>query len=253
MPEDEKKTSGDAVLMPGDAVLMPENQKTINKSKYVCKYCNTSFSQNGSMNRHMKSRCKKKDEYMRLKEENALLRQELKETKETLVQHKDNMYGHYHSSNNNTVNSNNTTINNTINIYGKEDTSHLGPLLTHLLTYVPTEAITALIGKKYFDSNHPENQTVKITNKKDKWIYVHESGGWELRLKKKVIHNMIDDSFQDLNDHFVDEKLEDTLPKHKADQWGRVKETFHDKSLYKNHEHETERIILNKQDVNGMK
>ena len=207
----------------------PQKSKTI---RHKCKYCGKAFSTNSHMNRHMRLHCKENKTNQRIRE----LERRLDEIRnQTHVQINCNI-------------TNNIQINN----YGRENIEHLHPFLTELLTKIPTNAIPALIGKKYFDCNHPENQTVRIKNKKEKWIYVHQDGMWEVQLKRKVLHKMIDNSFQDLNDHYEEERLEDTLPTRTKEKWCQVKDSFRNRSMYKNHEVETERIILNEQKKIGI-
>ena len=220
---------------------MTQNIQKVNPTepllkKYECKHCHKTFSTNSHMHRHQRLHCK---ENRRIVE----LERKLQEMEERIVRMSGNHVTHHTTNNHMTTNINNFHINS----YGRENIDHLQSFLTQIMTHIPLEAIPALIEKKYFDSNHPENHTVKIKNKKEKWIYIYKNGGWELNLKKNIIHNMIDTSFQDLNDHYAEEKMEYSLPKHRVEQWGHVRDSFHDGSMYKNHEQETERIILNEQ------
>ena len=225
------RTPNERKLNPIEPQKRNLNPTELQKRKYECCHCFKTFSTNSHMHRHMKHHCKENDKNKKIRDlEKRLVDMEDRITKITTTNHIQNY---------------NTTVH--IHTHGREDISHLGPCIRHLLTFIPSKAITEFIGEKYFDAEHPENHTVKITNKKDKWIQVHNNGIWELRLRKNVIRNMIDNSFQDLNDHYVEENLEEILPRNKAKQWHVVKETFNDGSMYKNHMHETEEIILNKQ------
>ena len=93
----------------------------------------------------------------------------------------------YNNSNNITTSNNNShnttnvqnniqqniTKNITINNFGKETTNHISKKFLDSLICAPFAAIPKLTHAIHFDPNHPENDNVRITNRKDNYIDVH--------------------------------------------------------------------------------
>ena len=95
---------------------------------------------------------------------------------------------------------NNTTNNNTQNIivvnnYGKENTDYLTFEKIKNLIDRPYDSVQELIKMLHFDSNHPENHNVKITNKKEPYALVWNDPIWELRKKKSVVKDLVDKGY----------------------------------------------------------
>ena len=59
----------------------------------------------------------------------------------------------------------------------------------------PYDSIQELIKMLYFNSEHPENHNVKITNKKEPYALVWNDPIWELRKKKTVVKDMVDKGY----------------------------------------------------------
>jgi hypothetical protein len=62
-----------------------------------------------------------------------------------------------------------------------------------------------LIEKVHFDPEHPENKTVRITNKKEPYVNVHDSKiGWRVEPQDNVLDEMINNTKNMLDEHFCD-------------------------------------------------
>ena len=165
-------------------------QKTLKNEEYKqCSYCCKEFSRVDNLNRHLKT-CKKKKKVL-------LENEELRETVEKLLIECSNMKNLLESKENykskNIINSNNTnsnnTIHNTINInnYGEEDTKYITKqFIVNLLANKPFKAIPEMIKHTHFNKEHPENQNIKLTNKKEPYVKVMKDNKWEYPDRKNT-------------------------------------------------------------------
>ena len=124
---------------------------------------------------------KKIEELIKNQEE---MKEQMKEMVEKLLIEK----GNTNITNNNTNNSHNTT-NNTIiiNNYGDEDTKYItSDYILKLLKNKPAKAIPELIKYTHFNDKHPENQNIKITNKKEPYIKFLKmiNGNYKIKMKQ---------------------------------------------------------------------
>ena len=186
-----------------------------------CAYCFKTFSRSDSLNRHY-GRCKIKKESKHTQEI-----QELKQIVDQLLLEKSNNASVNNSNNtNNTTNNNNTTnINNTnsnnnsnnitnniiLNNYGSENKDYITHDYLLELLKKPFQAIPELIKYTYFNDEHPENQNIKITNKKQPYIKIRKNDKWELADRKDTINDLIDQKHSELNDtdlyNIIDKKF----------------------------------------------
>jgi hypothetical protein len=98
--------------------------------------------------------------------------------------------------NNTTNNTNNNTQNIiVVNNYGKENTDYLTVDKIKALLDRPFDSVQELIKMLHFNSEHPENHNVKITNKKEPYALVWNDPIWELRKKKSVVKDIVDKGY----------------------------------------------------------
>ena len=221
----------------------PPKSEVINE----CPYCYKRFSRSDSLNRHY-GRCKiKKKEY-----END--KQEIKELKamveKLLVENKGNTITN--NTNNNTSNSHNTTNNMTNNIiihnYGDENTKYItSDYILKLLKNKPFKAIPELIKHTHFNEEHPENQNIKITNKKEPYVKIRKNDKWELQNKEDTINDLIDRQQIHLMDEVIEEKIEETCNNSEKNNIERCYDLYNndDKEYMKRLYNESELIIIN--------
>ena len=209
-----------------------------------CQYCYKTFSRSDSLVRHY-GRCKIK------KNENKNDKQEIKELKKIveklLVENK------VHTNiTNNTTNSHNTTNHMTNNIiinnYGDEDTKYItSDYILKLLKTRPAKTIPELIKYTHFNDAHPENQNIKITNKKEHYIKVRKNDKWELRDKDETISDLIDRQQVHLMDEDVEKKIKTACTSSEKVNIERCKDLYNkdNKEYMKRLDNESELIIIN--------
>ena len=117
------------------------------------------------------------------------------------------------NNNNNTTNMTNShnTIHNTINInnYGEENTKYITKqFIVDLLKNKPFKAIPEMIKHTHFNEEHPENQNIKITNKKEPYVKIMKDNKWELQDRKNTITDLIDKQHIKISDEKVEKKIE---------------------------------------------
>ena len=219
-----------------------EPKINLNEYRYECIYCSRCYSTNSHMRRHEKN-CKiKKDQEKQYLEKNDEIKN-LKEMVEKLLLERGNNITH------NTNNSNNTT-NNIINInnYGDEDTKYItSDYILKLLKNKPARTISELIKYTHFNDAHPENQNIKITNKKEPYIKVRKNDKWELQDKDATITDLIDRQQIHLMDEDVEKKIETVCNSSEKVNIERCKELYNEdnKEYMKRLYNESELIIIN--------
>lgn len=180
---------------PKEALEAFTAQKVMNKV-HTCKYCAKKFA-------HRQSKCVHKKQCLRNK--NAALEERVKELENLLE--KD--YGQVVITNN--VTNNNQTINQIqINAFSREDVGHIVTNKRFLEQCVKrtNKGLVELANKVHFDKNKPENNNLKITNKKMPYIQYHNGTKWMFDKKEKILNEVIDKSYGIMQDHFDDHEDE---------------------------------------------
>ena len=131
---------------------------------------------------------------------------ELQKTVEILINEKKLIS----TNNTNNTNCNNTTdsyntdnsTHNTINInnYGCENKDYITKDYLIKLLKTPFQAIPKLIEYTHFNDEHPENQNIKIPNKKQPYVKVLKDDKWIYADRKSTILDLIDEIYSELND-----------------------------------------------------
>ena len=181
-----------------------QEKPAFSKKNIICEFCNKSFTRKYGLTCHLK-KCKyKKNETLNiLKKKNNEI-QELKEIVEKLlIENKNNITNNI--SNKDSFNTNNTII---INNYGDENTKYISSeYILKLLKNKPAKVIPELIKYTHFNNEHPENQNIKITNKKEPYVKIMKNNKWELQNKEDTITDLIDRQ----QIHLMDETLEEQV------------------------------------------
>ena len=237
-------------------------------SENQCKYCFKIYSKNSNLNKHLKN-CKKKEEYENNKDikikglEDKV--DKLVETMNILLEHKNNNNGtnneNNNTTNNNTTNnsnSNNTNNNNTncnndnsmnihINNYGCENKDYITKDYLIKLLKEPFQAIPKLIEYTYFNKDHPENQNIKLPNKKQPYVKVLKNDKWIYADRKSTILDLIDEKHSELNDTPLLKHVEDKFSEHLKDRFERFNDRYlNDEKDFANQLYkETELVMIN--------
>lgn len=141
-----------------------------------------------------------------------------------------------------TFNQNNFILNN----YGEENKKYLSKEYMLKLIKMPYGSIPKLIKDIHFHPKHPENHNLKITNKKLPYIQLYKDSKWTIHDKKEVINNIIDDSFNLIDEHY-NETNKDILQQRKIDNYKNFQKDMNenDKTIKKKINKEVEILILN--------
>ena len=182
---------------------------------FFCNYCNKIFKRNWHLTRHL-STCKiKKIETNKKKDEIEILKLQQKKLEETveklLIECSNNKECNNNNNNNHHNTNSNNTIHNTINInnYGEENTKYITKqFIVDLLKNKPFKAIPELIKHTHFNDEHPENQNIKITNKKEPYVKIMKDNKWELHDRKNTITDLIDQQHVKITDPKVEKKID---------------------------------------------
>ena len=241
-----KKTPQKSSKTPQKSSLLKKNSSKILNFEDCkeCSYCFKKFSRIDNFKRHMTTCKKKKSTEVELLEKKDSEIHELKEMVEKLLVE--------NKGNTNITNSNNTTNNMTNNIiihnYGDEDTKYItGDYILKLLKNRPAKTIPELIKYTHFNDDHPENQNIKITNKKDPYIKVRKNNKWELQDKDETITDLIDRQQIHLLDEDLEKKVEEVCNNIEKNNIDRCSDLYNedDKDYMKRLYSESELIIIN--------
>jgi hypothetical protein len=161
-------------------------KKTQKDPVFFCDFCESNFSSYAHKRRHELHRCKEiscKDKKIKI----------LEKEKKKLEKQIEKMIDKVGIVNNTTNNNTQNII--VVNNYGKENTDYLTFDKIKKLLDRPYDSVQELIKMLHFDSNHPENHNVKITNKKEPYALVWNNPIWELRKKKSVVKDLVDKGY----------------------------------------------------------
>jgi len=141
-----------------------------------------------------------------------------------------------------TFNQNNFILNN----YGEENTKYISKEYMLDLIKMPYGSIPKLIKDIHFHPKHPENHNVKITNKKLPYVQLYKNSKWTIHDKKEVINNIIDDSFNLIDEHYNGANKDD-FQKRKIEKYKTFQKQMsnNDKGVKKKINKEVEILILN--------
>jgi len=182
---DQKKTTNDHKMSQND---QNDQKMTKKKSKnFPCDFCDKLFSTNAHKRRHELHFCKEN-----VTSKDIKIRK-LEKEKKKLEKKIDKLLDKVGNVTNNTNNNTNNII--VVNNYGKENTNYLTVDKIKALLDRPFDSVQELIKMLHFDSDHPENHNIKITNKKEPYALVWNDPIWELRKKKSVVKDIVDKGY----------------------------------------------------------
>jgi len=154
------------------------------------------------------------------------------------------------TTNNNNMNSHNdNSTHNTINInnYGCENKDYITKGYLIKLLKEPFQAIPRLIEYTHFNKDHPENQNIKLPNKKQPYVKVLKDDKWVYADRKSTILDLIDEKHSELNDDPLLKHIENKFSEHLQDRFERFNDRYLNEEkdfttqLYK----ETELVMIN--------
>jgi len=198
-------------------------------NKYMCNYCDKSFCNKYTLERHLNDRCKikkkdvehKEDMFNKLMTEIGELKKysekqnldnkkeisELKKQNDELI----NVVKQLHIGNNNTIinnaehqniTNNNQNLNITINAYGKEDNSYLTNSIMKEILNKGFKSVEHLVQMVHFNKNYPQNHNIYISNIKENFIMTYDGNKWNLKNRDDTLQDFYDEKSKFLIEKF---------------------------------------------------
>ena len=165
-----------------------EKPKEECKKKYKCPYCSKKYVKKANFMNHINHFCSKS----KLKEKDFQiknLKNEIKDIKKDAEKISDNK---------------------DLNAFGNEDITIDKETIERIIKN-PIKGIPNLIKKYHFDIDNPNNNNIRLGNKKCYYIDIYNGKFWEAKEKSEIIHqliiskkDMIDDYFETNQDMFTD-------------------------------------------------
>ena len=120
----------------------------------------------------------------------------------------------------------------TINYFGEDSINHILDDKRRMDCYIERSymGIADLIRDFYFDPERPDNHSVRMPNCRDKFVEVLTQKGWQTRIKKEVVDEMIQRYGDTLEQHFDRDATQTSwMRKHFSDIIKACVETPYDK------------------------
>ena len=228
-------------------------QNKQNEKKHVC-FCGKVFTQASNLYRHRK-KCNRQPVSNTTEPEQII--QSLQERLDKKDQEMDELRKQVEmlmgkSTGNITNNNSNSNNNNThietqniilVNSFGNENTDYLtDQIITKLIkNNGPATCIPKIIESIHFDSEHPENHNIKVTNQKNNYAKVIKENKWVTVNKKRTIDKMIETGYVLLEEKYQDNK--DSVSEFRQNRF----RDFQDK--YENQDKEMMKIIKDEVDL----
>ena len=169
---------------------------------HICSHCQKSFSYLSNLSRH-RSKCKENPVNDVSEEDPSIvdLSTEIKELRKRVEEIKKSNED-INKSNNNTTNQ----IQN-INCFGKENLDHVTDKVIIECMDNVTNHIPLIIERIHFDPEHPENNNIKVPNKKLPHASVmSKKGSWKLVILNDAISSMINNAYNLLDKTFQEKE-----------------------------------------------
>lgn len=229
----------------------------INKTnnKEICKYCKKQYSTHTSIVRHQKFFCKEKNKINDNDESNTAVLEKIKQLEEKIKELENakrvpltNNTNNSHNNTTNTMTNSMNTINNvTINMYGKEDLSHLTVRDFKRVFKRCNLSVPEFIQLKHFDENKPENSNIYISNLRSDYIMVFDGDKWVIADKDTTIQNLYDDNCGMLIEKFED--LKEHLDQNTQNKFNRFIDKHDEEETINNTKKEIKQILYNERAI----
>lgn len=182
-----------------DDLLTPKQPK-----KYSCPHCDSRFSYNQSMNKHIRG-CKnnpanQKDDKDKLIEE---LQSQIEQLKNQQSQPSTTVINN---------NNNGTIINITINKnnFGSENTSYISDEFIKYCIENPSKGIAELIENIHYHPEHPENHNIRCKSLKKNVFEKLVDSEWTLCDASNTLDELIKKGYRIMNTYYMDNIYNDT-------------------------------------------
>ena len=261
---DLSKTTGKQQVLTGNG--SSDSRQTAGFSrlnKIECSFCGKSFTRKYGLKCHLKVCDLKKEnenDKKKLELENQILIEKLNKLEKkvnNIENTKDSSVNNSHNNTNNNITNNNNSNNNNcnndnsmnihINNYGCENKDYITKDYLIKLLKAPFQAIPKLIEYTHFNKEHPENQNIKLPNKKQPYVKVLKDDKWVYADRKSTIMDLIDEKHCELNDTPLKKHVEDIFSNGLQDRFERFNERYlnDEKELTNQLYKETELVMIN--------
>ena len=239
-----------------DKILLSKSFEKSDSDKIFCQFCEKKFTRIDNLNRHQEKSCRilkiiksnKQDKINELEEENnknKLLIQKKNEEEKKLSSQIEKLLdkvGTTHITHNQLI-QNNQTIH--INNFGEENMEMLTSNFMNKMIKYPYSAIPKMIEKKHFNESYPENNNIKIVNKKDNKVMIMRNNKWEYANKNMTLKKLIDCNNDHMDTYYeqIKGELDDTY----KNRFLKYQDKFYsyDKDLLRSINDDTELILWN--------
>ena len=180
-----------------------------NGSVILCKFCNRVFNSKTSKYRHQKYHCKfkKNEKELALESEIQKLKNEIKKIKNESVKTVQNIHNQQNITNNNI----------TINNYKYENIDYItNKVLEKLITNSPYNSISRLTRCIHFNTKHPENHNLAITNLRSKFARVRKNDIWQVKFLNELLEELITTKFNIIDEYYEFSGIKDKIHDWKA-------------------------------------
>ena len=211
---------------------------------HKCSICEQTFAHLSGLYRH-RSKCKEKNNDVSKIDILETEIQELRQKIEDLEKSKTNANNIQNIENQNiTNNNNNIKIN--INCFGNENMDYITDKVILQCISKVYGSIPMIIERIHFDPEHPENNNIKIPNKKLPHAQIMTDDKWKFADRSDTIHSMIDNGYNILDETFQEKGhvLSNNQQKHFKNFQTKYEDG--DKDTIKNIKDKVELLVINK-------
>ena len=270
MSTNEHKMNTNEHKMSTNEHKMSTNEHKMNTNEFSCRYCNKFFNTSPSRRRHELHYCKKNSDREEIEiENNKVIKEienkykeelenkekelelELKYKEEIELKYKEEIEKLHQKIEILILQKNTPTIINidkqiNLNNYGSEDLSHITENFKNQMLKIPFVAIPKMIEEVHFSEKKPENNNIKLTNKKENYVKVYQGDKWIFKDRKSTIKQLMDDKYTIIDNHYEEYK-EEPKPKHVDSQYKKFKDMYNDgdRDLHNEIRVDCELLLLN--------
>ena len=217
-PNESYLNPNESFLNPNESYLNPNesylnhiessNKKNNNSKKYICNFCQNSYTTSSNLHRHLK-KCKLSNEenlLSTIKDLEESHKKELEKQREKISlmeKEKEEMKSQIDillTKVGDTTNITNNTI--VLNCYGNENLNHITDSFKTDLLKIPYGMIPKLIEAIHFNKNCPENKNILLPNKKATYVKVYQGNEWKYKDRKETIKELVDKNYSILDAHY---------------------------------------------------
>jgi uncharacterized Zn-finger protein len=178
-----------------------------------CEYCGKSFSRPDNLKRHQDHRCLDRKKIMEESFFKDLYEKEVKERENVKEEHQRQLeiiLDKVGTTNITNTNCGNTQTNNQTNVqlnnFGSENLDMLTDKYMRRMIIYPYSAIPKMIKKIHFNDKFPENQNIRMLNKKDNKLQIRNNNKWEYVNKKEALESLISDKNYQLDKYYEENR-----------------------------------------------